>query len=99
MKQIKTIVHKLYNETDFDEAVNKALAEGWTLIERKVLQPQAQPHSREHFVNSMLYAELEKHIITEAEKNCDNCAHCNLPPDREPCLSCSDDGDKWEPEA
>lgn len=103
MKQIKTIIETVsngYYDRDaekFDTAVNKAIENGWTLTERKIVHPISQPDGSTSL--PMLYAELERHIITEDEKNCNNCAHCNLPPDREPCLSCSDDGDKWEAEA
>lgn len=59
MKQIKTISKRLNNSAEFDEAVNKAIEEGWTLTERKVLQPQSQP-SEGVYIHVMLYAELER---------------------------------------
>lgn len=83
MLQIKTI-----HNTDpaaFDEAVNTALAEGWTLT-RRLTGP-----------GPGFVAELEKEIITEGERCCENCAHYEKGVGVEPCLSCSEDADKWEP--
>lgn len=74
MKQIKTISKRLDNATAFDEAVNKAIAEGWTLIERKVLQPPSQP-SDGVYIHNMLYAELER--FTEPDE-CEDSPLCNL---------------------
>lgn len=86
MKQIKTI-----HNTDtaaFDEAVNTALAEGWTLT-RRLTGPEG--------TGPGFVAELEREIITEAERCCDNCAHWSKGPEQEPCLSCSEDCSGWEP--
>ena len=80
MLQIKTIKRK--GPDTFDEAVNEALADGWTLS-RRLTGP-------EDFV-----AELEKEVITEAEKCCENCKHFTRSGDLEPCVSCPD-GEKWE---
>ena len=74
MKQIKTIAKRLDNAAAFDEAVNKAIEEGWTLTERKVLQPPAQPSGSTYF-NIMLYAELER--FTEPDE-CEDSPFCNL---------------------
>ena len=74
MKQIKTIKNKLDNAIQFDAAVNAALQEGWTLIERKVLQPPSQPSSGTYF-NIMLYAEFER--FTEPDE-CEDSPICNL---------------------
>lgn len=60
MKQIKTITRRLSDANAFDVDVNFALREGWTLVERKVLQPPAQPNTSTNYFNTMLYAELEK---------------------------------------
>lgn len=97
MKQIKTIVTRLNSNEKFDAAVNEALRDGWWLVKREVLQPPAQPTTGTDYFNTMLYAELEKDIITEDEKRCENCAHYDNPPDAEPCKNCSDSADKWEP--
>ena len=70
MKQIKTIVCRLNNAGDFDHEVNEAIEEGWTLIERKVLQPPAQPNDCNTYLNNMLYAELEK--FTEPDETEDS---------------------------
>ena len=58
MKQIKTIVNRLDNHEDFDEEVNRALSDGWSLIERRVIVPKAQ--ATNYYTYHMLYAELEK---------------------------------------
>lgn len=74
MKQIKTIAKRLNYSAEFDAAVNEAIAEGWTLIERKVLQPPSQPSDGVYFHN-MLYAELER--FTEPDE-CEDSPLCNL---------------------
>lgn len=74
MKQIKTITDRLAHAAAFDAAVNKAIEEGWTLTERKVLQPPAQPTDGVHLY-SMLYAELER--FTEPDE-CEDSPLCNL---------------------
>jgi hypothetical protein len=74
MKQIKTITDRLAHAAAFDAAVNKAIEEGWTLTERKVLQPPAQPTDGVHLY-SMLYAELER--FTEPDE-CEDSPFCNL---------------------
>lgn len=80
MLQIKTI--KRQDPELFDMAVNEALAEGWTLS-RRLTGPT-------DFV-----AELEREIITEDEKTCENCKHSLLTGELEPCVSCPN-GEKWE---
>lgn len=74
MKQIKTIAKRLNNSAEFDADVNAALQEGWTLIERKVLQPPSQP-SDGVYLHNMLYAELER--FTEPDE-CEDSPLCNL---------------------
>lgn len=81
MLQIKTI--KKADPVYFDEAVNNALAAGWTLT-RRCLVPEG------------FIAEMEKVIITETEKCCENCKHRDTHPDREPCFSCSETCSEWE---
>jgi hypothetical protein len=83
MLQIKTIKEK--TPEHFDKLVNEALADGWTLTRRE-----------SQVMLSLYLAELEKVVITEAEKTCDNCKHCDAHPEAEPCASCSEDCDKWE---
>lgn len=82
MLQIKTIYKDSANV--FDEEVNKALTEGWTLT-RRTFDP-----------NGFL-AELERETITDAEKSCETCKYWEQQPESEPCRSCSEDCDKWEP--
>lgn len=71
MLEIKTITDRLDNSGKFDAAVNRALADGWELVERRVLQPLAQPNNSSTYTNTMLYAELEKGrepVLKEAPK-------------------------------
>jgi uncharacterized paraquat-inducible protein A len=90
MKQIKTIRARLDNAEIFDEKVNAAIAEGWELKRRDFIP------SRSENSFTMLYAELERETITEAERCCENCAHFNTPSQKPPCCDCSEDCDKWE---
>lgn len=97
MKQIKTIVVTLEGPKDvkdFDNKVNELLAEGWTLVKRELvhavdLSSAYQPHT--------LCAELEKEIITDAERRCENCKHFDNPSDANPCNVCDDNASHWEP--
>lgn len=84
MLQIKTICKNLTK--DFDEAVNAALAEGWTLCRRAIVP--------EGFI-----AEMEKEIITEAERDCDNCEYCDLREDQGPCKTCAGHSNWTDPNA
>jgi hypothetical protein len=84
MKQIKTICHA--STEIFDNEVNAALTDGWTLVNRYTLPS-------EYFV-----AELEREVITEAERTCDNCRYRDQEENMEPCRNCSKDADKWEAE-
>ena len=45
MLQIKTIRNRLDNPTLFDDEVNTALRDGWTLKKRTVLRPIGQSES------------------------------------------------------
>lgn len=82
MLQIKTIYTR--DPDVFDEKVNTALAEGWTLS-RRTFDPQG------------FLAELERVVITDGERCCDNCRYCDCDATLEPCVNCSDSADKWEP--
>ena len=82
MLQIKTI--HTQSATDFDERVNEALADGWTLA-RRLTGPDA-------FV-----AELERELPGEIEQTCETCKHFELENYEEPCAHCN--GDCWEAEA
>lgn len=75
MIQIKTI--RRADPCEFDEAVNEALAEGWTLT-RRLTGP-------DHFI-----AEMETVVITEAEKCCDNCKYSEYAAQTFPCCACED---------
>lgn len=81
MKQIKTIYDA--NSKYFDDTVNEALKEGWELVRRS-------------FDDHGFLAELERDIITEAERTCENCAHYDKDPSKEPCVSCENDCSNWE---
>ena len=99
MKQIKTIRGEMYISEDFDRRVNEAIAEGWTLSKRDVVQAIPPSHINGEFAHLRvwLYAELEKEIITDAERCCENCKHGDLSADMEPCINCSDNANLWEP--
>lgn len=60
MLQIKTIWNHLENATLFDDEVNAALCDGWTLKKRTVLRPIGQSEST--YTYMLLYAELEKEV-------------------------------------
>lgn len=60
MLQIKTIWNRLENATLFDDEVNAALRDGWTLKNRTVLRPIDQSEST--YTYMLLYAELEKEV-------------------------------------
>lgn len=94
MLQIKTIKYQLDAAKTFDEKVNAALADGWKLTKREVLPP-ADLGDRVAF--RMLYAELEREEITEAERCCENCKYYEEQPETEPCRSCGENVNKWEP--
>ena len=63
MLQIKTIRNRLDNPTLFDDEVNTALRDGWTLKKRTVLRPIGQSESA--CSHTMLYAELEKEVADD----------------------------------
>ena len=63
MLQIKTIRNRLDNPTLFDDEVNAALHDGWTLKKRTVLRPIGQSESV--YMHTMLYAELEKEVADD----------------------------------
>ena len=60
MLQIKTIRYRLDNPIEFDDDVNAALREGWTLKKRTVLRPISQNDT--NYTHMMLYAELEMEV-------------------------------------
>lgn len=71
MLEIKTIKYRLDDSNNFDSVVNKAIADGWELVERRVLQPLAHPNNGSTYTNTMLYAELERGrepVLKEAPK-------------------------------
>lgn len=94
MKQIKTVTVRIDAAEQFDKEVNEALTEGWMLIKRDVLPPF---DGTQHFVHRMLYAELEKDSITEAEKCCANCEHSERDGHESPCCYC-EDASEWVPQ-
>lgn len=63
MLQIKTIRNRLDNPTLFDDEVNAALCDGWTLKKRTVLRLIGQSESV--YMHTMLYAELEKEVADD----------------------------------
>lgn len=63
MLQIKTIRNRLDYPTLFDDEVNTALRDGWTLKKRTVLRPIGQSESA--YSHTMLYAELKKEVADD----------------------------------
>ena len=63
MLQIKTIWDLLDCPSFFDNKVNAALCDGWTLKKRTVLRPIGQSESV--YMHTMLYAELEKEVADD----------------------------------
>jgi hypothetical protein len=63
MLQIKTIKNRLDNPITFDDEVNAALRDGWTLKKRTVLRPISQQDAT--YTHMMLYAELEKEVADD----------------------------------
>lgn len=104
MKQIKTVYKDINPRLspagavqEFDDEVNAALAEGWTLAKRGVLDP----HVGEIYdYNRTLYAELEREVAEEDQgeddpHRCFNCKYGYTVGG--PCNDCDMDYDKWEP--
>lgn len=85
----------------FDDEVNAALKEGWTLVKREVLAPCV---TEDYDYHRTLYAELEMEAKAKAEAKmdepkerlCRNCAHYGTPVYDYPCTVCHD-CDKWVP--
>lgn len=63
MLQIKTILNRLDYSAFFDNEVNVALRDGWTLKKRTVLRPIGQSESV--YGHMILYAELEKEVTKD----------------------------------
>lgn len=63
MLQIKTIRDRLDYASFFDNEVNAALRDGWTLKKRTVLRPVEQRNATHTRI--MLYAELEKEVADD----------------------------------
>lgn len=63
MLQIKIIRERLDYPALFDDEVNTALRDGWTLKNRTVLRPIGQSESA--YSHTMLYAELEKEVADD----------------------------------
>ena len=59
MLQIKTIRNRLDNPTLFDDEVNTALRDGWTLKKRTVLRPIGQSESAYSHYAIMTVLEME----------------------------------------
>lgn len=92
MKEIKTILFKVIQVDEFDKTVNAALAEGWTLVKRGVLDEYDRAVCVTH---RLLYAELEREIVY-APHDCQTCAHVDCFASRYPCCVCAN-ADKWGP--
>ena len=66
MLQIKTIRARMDNPTYFDNEVNAALRDGWTLKKRTVVRPISQHNTT--YTHMMLYAELEMEVANDDVK-------------------------------
>ena len=66
MLQIKTIRARMDNPTYFDNEVNAALRDGWTLKKRTVVRPISQHNTT--YTHMMLYAELEIEVAIDDVK-------------------------------
>lgn len=95
MKQIKTIMKRADDWMQFDAEVNRAVAEGWTLVKRDVLRPYERPTRIFH---RMLYAELERETVGLAPHGCQTCKHINKRVSENPCHGCFNAA-CWEPRA
>jgi len=60
MLQIKTIAKDFQKDKEFDEQVNAAIAEGWELVKRELVDSPK-------YGDLILYAELEKYEEPEQE--------------------------------
>lgn len=61
MMQIKTVIHPLECQTEYDAAVNALLVDGWTLKKRTIIEKPGFPSEAFHVcMERFLYAELER---------------------------------------
>ena len=93
MKQIKTVIRQIGFVEEFDKELNDALLEGWKITRRDLFVSHVNGKS------TLLYAELEKDFLTDVDACCENCTYYDLSNVEEPCISCNEDADKWEPSA
>lgn len=56
MRQIKTIWWNIQNSGKFDDEVNKAISDGWSMTARMVMMPKIDGGY------PLLYAELEREV-------------------------------------
>lgn len=56
MRQIKTIWWNIQNSNKFDDEVNEAISDGWSMITRMILMPKIDDGY------PLLYAELEREV-------------------------------------
>lgn len=91
---IKTIVNfDLDDYMIFDQRVNEALLDGWTLTKRERVDTPESP-SRYGY----LYAEMEREVVAPHEHNCSTCLYSDQD-GGEPCDSCDEETwNKWEPQ-
>lgn len=63
MRQIKTILCPVDCSSDFDEAVNAAITDGWKLVSRRLTDPISLPgNDISAYTTRVLYAELERYV-------------------------------------
>lgn len=69
MKQIKTVIRPISSATQFDMAVNRLLAAGWEIKNRKIIDAPGDISEAFNFpVIRVLYAELEKESSEKFEE-------------------------------
>ena len=96
--RIKTITAQ--TPTEFDKAVNEALAEGWVLVKRDVLAPY---EGEETAWPRMYYAEMQKNASVQKSgaipgRICYNCRHYDrleIDGEASPCHRC-EGYSRWE---
>lgn len=69
MKQIKTVIRPISGATQFDNAVNRLLREGWEIRTRKTINTHGDISETFNIpVCQILYAELEKENTEKFEE-------------------------------
>lgn len=66
MKQIKTLIRPIWQSEQYDNEINRLLADGWELKKKEVIRIQGLPEESFNVpVILTLYAELERYRFEE----------------------------------